>query len=224
MTAGCRTPRAQRRRAANRLREAKEELFNLRFQNATGQLDNIARLGAGPARTSPGSRRCCASARSPRPRPTRTRRTRASRTMADQDRTSAPRTNPRKVREGLVVSTKMDKTVVVAVVDRVQHRRYGKTLQRTRASTRTTRPTTPARATASASPRPARCRARSAGASWKCWSVPDDPAGVAAQGGRQLGRPRGALHQGARRHAAGATRASATSSSPPSRTRFPARR
>jgi small subunit ribosomal protein S17 len=42
------------------------------------------------------------------------------------------RYNPRKVREGLVVSTKMDKTVVVAVVDRVRHRRYGKTLQRTR--------------------------------------------------------------------------------------------
>ena len=29
---------------ANRLREFREELFNLRFQNATGQLDNIARL------------------------------------------------------------------------------------------------------------------------------------------------------------------------------------
>ncbi len=28
-----------------RLREAKEELFNLRFQHATGQLDNYARLG-----------------------------------------------------------------------------------------------------------------------------------------------------------------------------------
>jgi large subunit ribosomal protein L29 len=28
-----------------RLNEAKEELFNLRFQNATGQLDNTARLG-----------------------------------------------------------------------------------------------------------------------------------------------------------------------------------
>ena len=42
------------------------------------------------------------------------------------------RHNPRKVREGMVVSTKMDKTVVVAVVDRVRHRRYGKTLQRTR--------------------------------------------------------------------------------------------
>ncbi|MGJ9413148.1 50S ribosomal protein L29 [Aeromicrobium sp. CF4.19] len=29
---------------ADKLREAKEELFNLRFQNATGQLDNNARL------------------------------------------------------------------------------------------------------------------------------------------------------------------------------------
>ena len=29
----------------DRLREAKEELFNLRFQNVTGQLDNSARLG-----------------------------------------------------------------------------------------------------------------------------------------------------------------------------------
>jgi small subunit ribosomal protein S17 len=44
----------------------------------------------------------------------------------------APRANRRKVREGLVVSAKMDKTVVVAVTDRVRHRRYGKTLQRTR--------------------------------------------------------------------------------------------
>ena len=30
----------------HRLGEAKEELFNLRFQNATGQLDNIARIPA----------------------------------------------------------------------------------------------------------------------------------------------------------------------------------
>ena len=28
----------------HRLVEAKEEMFNLRFQNATGQLDNIARI------------------------------------------------------------------------------------------------------------------------------------------------------------------------------------
>jgi len=31
---------------AEKLGEAKEELFNLRFQNATGQLDNTARLRA----------------------------------------------------------------------------------------------------------------------------------------------------------------------------------
>jgi large subunit ribosomal protein L29 len=31
---------------AEKLRDAKEELFNLRFQNATGQLDNTARLRA----------------------------------------------------------------------------------------------------------------------------------------------------------------------------------
>jgi small subunit ribosomal protein S17 len=46
--------------------------------------------------------------------------------------TDATRPNPRKEREGLVVSAKMDKTLVVAVVDRVRHRRYGKTLQKTR--------------------------------------------------------------------------------------------
>jgi small subunit ribosomal protein S17 len=44
---------------------------------------------------------------------------------------STPRPNARKVREGIVVSTKMDKTAVVKVVDRVRHPRYRKTLQRT---------------------------------------------------------------------------------------------
>jgi small subunit ribosomal protein S17 len=38
----------------------------------------------------------------------------------------------RKVREGVVVSDKMDNTVVVAVVERVRHPRYGKTVQRTK--------------------------------------------------------------------------------------------
>ena len=42
------------------------------------------------------------------------------------------RTNRRKVREGIAVQIKMDKTVVVAVVDRVRHRRYQKTVQRTK--------------------------------------------------------------------------------------------
>jgi small subunit ribosomal protein S17 len=43
----------------------------------------------------------------------------------------APVRNRRKVREGLVVSDKMDKTVVVAVEDRVKHPLYGKVLRRT---------------------------------------------------------------------------------------------
>ncbi|MFM8304079.1 MAG: 30S ribosomal protein S17 [Actinomycetota bacterium] len=51
--------------------------------------------------------------------------------MADEQATEA-RPNGRKSREGIVVSAKMDKTVVVAVVDRVQHGRYGKTMQRTK--------------------------------------------------------------------------------------------
>jgi small subunit ribosomal protein S17 len=38
----------------------------------------------------------------------------------------------RKVREGLVVSDKMDKTVVVLVEDRVKHPKYGKVLRRTK--------------------------------------------------------------------------------------------
>ena len=36
----------------------------------------------------------------------------------------------RKVREGLVVSDKMDKTVVVSVEDRVKHALYGKVMRR----------------------------------------------------------------------------------------------
>jgi len=43
---------------------------------------------------------------------------------------NGPRENARKVREGLVISDAMDKTVVVETVDRVRHRRYAKTVQR----------------------------------------------------------------------------------------------
>jgi small subunit ribosomal protein S17 len=42
------------------------------------------------------------------------------------------RHNGRKVREGVVVSDAMQSTVVVAVVERVRHPRYGKTVQRTK--------------------------------------------------------------------------------------------
>jgi small subunit ribosomal protein S17 len=45
--------------------------------------------------------------------------------------TAATRGN-RKAREGIVVSDKMDKTAVVAVVDRVRHPKYGKFMMRTK--------------------------------------------------------------------------------------------
>ena len=45
--------------------------------------------------------------------------------------TTAAARNQRKVREGLVVSDKMDKTIVVAVEDRVKHALYGKVMRKT---------------------------------------------------------------------------------------------
>jgi small subunit ribosomal protein S17 len=45
--------------------------------------------------------------------------------------TTQERSGRRKVREGLVVSDKMDKTVVVLVEDRVKHALYGKVLRHT---------------------------------------------------------------------------------------------
>jgi len=49
--------------------------------------------------------------------------------MSDTNETAVQR-NRRKVREGLVVSDKMDKTVVVIVEDRVKHPLYGKVMRR----------------------------------------------------------------------------------------------
>ncbi|WP_062305146.1 30S ribosomal protein S17 [Alicyclobacillus sendaiensis] len=46
--------------------------------------------------------------------------------MAENER------NQRKVRVGKVVSDKMDKTIVVAVEERVMHPLYGKTVRRTK--------------------------------------------------------------------------------------------
>ncbi|MET8087754.1 30S ribosomal protein S17 [Micromonospora sp. NPDC005197] len=51
--------------------------------------------------------------------------------MTENTTTDATRAR-RKVREGLVVSDKMDKTVVVEVEDRVRHALYGKIMRRTR--------------------------------------------------------------------------------------------
>ena len=50
----------------------------------------------------------------------------------NENATAQAERGARKVREGLVVSDKMDKTVVVAVEDRVKHPLYGKVLRRTR--------------------------------------------------------------------------------------------
>ena len=92
--------------------------------------------------------------------------------------------NRRKVREGLVVSDKMDKTVVVVVEDRVKHPLYGKVLRRTsklKAHDETQR----VRASATGSPswRPGRCPPRSVGGSWRSSKRPSDqdarPAGRA---------------------------------------------
>ncbi|MCI1747369.1 MAG: 30S ribosomal protein S17 [Acidipropionibacterium sp.] len=47
------------------------------------------------------------------------------------EKTAEERTTRRKVREGLVVSDKMDKTIVVAVEDRVKHPLYGKVMTKT---------------------------------------------------------------------------------------------
>ncbi|KAF4407791.1 MULTISPECIES: 30S ribosomal protein S17 [Streptomyces] len=54
--------------------------------------------------------------------------------MSENTVTTESTTNERgfrKTREGLVVSDKMDKTVVVAVEDRVKHALYGKVVRRT---------------------------------------------------------------------------------------------
>ena len=49
--------------------------------------------------------------------------------MAEQTETRA---NPRKVREGIVISASMERTVVVEVTDRVRHQKYGKTMLRSK--------------------------------------------------------------------------------------------
>jgi len=53
-------------------------------------------------------------------------------TAAGQGDQAAQSRGYRKTREGYVVSDKMDKTVVVAVEDRVKHPKYGKVLRRTK--------------------------------------------------------------------------------------------
>jgi small subunit ribosomal protein S17 len=51
--------------------------------------------------------------------------------MSEQQAAAQAERNTRKVREGVVVSDKMDKTVVVVVEDRVKHALYGKVMRQT---------------------------------------------------------------------------------------------
>jgi small subunit ribosomal protein S17 len=51
--------------------------------------------------------------------------------MSETNENTVEQRNRRKVREGMVVSDKMDKTVVVVVEDRVKHPLYGKVMRRT---------------------------------------------------------------------------------------------
>lgn len=50
---------------------------------------------------------------------------------SETDEATATRPNQRKVREGIVVSDKMDRTAVVRITNRKRHPRYGKTVART---------------------------------------------------------------------------------------------
>ena len=107
---------------------AKDTHFKLRLRNATGQLDNTAELNR--------VRKQIAAHQHPHP-PARDRggrgrvvENRGGQLMAEEE-TSEART-ARKVRDGIVVSNKMDKTAVVTVVERVRHAKYAKFVNRTK--------------------------------------------------------------------------------------------
>ena len=95
-----------------KLAELKEELFNLRFRHATGQLEN------------PVSLRNC------RREIARVQTIIRQKELKAYGRCNMER-NLRKERIGIVVSDKMDKTVVVAIEERFKHPLYKKTVKKT---------------------------------------------------------------------------------------------
>ena len=120
-----------------KLGEAKEELFNLRFQSATGQLDNHGRLRAvrkdiARIYTVLSERALGITEEVDAPvAEAESDETADDSEKAEMSTETETRKSPRKTREGLVVSDKMDKTIVVAVEDRVKHALYGKVLRKT---------------------------------------------------------------------------------------------
>ncbi len=53
-------------------------------------------------------------------------------TVPMAEETTTPARNARKVRDGIVVSNKMEKTAVIAVIERVRHPKYAKFVLRTK--------------------------------------------------------------------------------------------
>src|SRR5215469_12465787 len=103
----------------SRLADAKLELFNLRFQAATGQLESHGRLHAVRKEIA-------------RIYTVKRERELGIVVVESEATATAQARGYRKVREGLVVSDKMDKTVVVEVEDRVKHPKYDKIIRRTK--------------------------------------------------------------------------------------------
>ena len=85
----------------SQLVDAKKELFNLRFQNATNQLDNTARIKE------------------------------VRKNILRKETSVVEERNLRKTRVGVVVSDKMDKTIVVAVKNNERHPLYNKIVKKT---------------------------------------------------------------------------------------------
>ena len=97
--------------------DAKKELFNLRFQNATNQLDNTGRI-----------------------KEVRKNIARIQTIITEKEKVAEQKLqtgeliverNLRKTRVGIVVSDKMDKTIVVAIQDNVRHPLYNKIVKKT---------------------------------------------------------------------------------------------
>jgi len=55
-----------------------------------------------------------------------------SKIMSDTTSSTTPERNIRKSREGVVVSNKMNKTIVIAIVERIRHQKYEKFITRTK--------------------------------------------------------------------------------------------
>jgi small subunit ribosomal protein S17 len=112
-----------------RLAELEEERFRLRFRGATEALSNPLRLRT--IRRDIARLQTVLREKADTVEATRSR-AREETKMAETEKTNPAARTARKVRQGLVVSDKMDKTVVVAIERRVPHPVYGKMVTKTK--------------------------------------------------------------------------------------------